>query len=860
MNYESTALWQNTLGKQGDELIDRLRVSYQSLRMHIMGLLEEVRKDFPNLTVHSIEHADDLWKKASLIAGDGYPLNPLEGYILGCTFLIHDSVLSYKAFGGKDALRKTTEWTDCYHRIAGIRHDDEEGKKEIDFYVIRKLHAQKCADILCRQFEGANGNNEYLLLDEGLRRHFGGLIGIIASSHHWDTSRLSELPKQVSPLDYMPLNWVICPLKIACLLRCSDAAAIDSSRAPDYLFRLLRLNGVSRNHWLAQNRLGIGPDLKDPTRLAITSTYEFEEEEFSAWNVAYDAVRVINSELEKCNELLIDVAPFKVRSIAGASSKKALSAYVKPKGWMPCDVSVHISDVEKLIKTLGGNELYGKEDLQFIVLRELIQNSRDAINARRKLEKDEVFSGKITISASKTDDGIQLTVTDNGVGMSLETISNSLLNFGNSFWHDNAVNEEFPGLMTAGFRSVGQYGIGFFSVFMIAKSVIVETRKYNDGLNDAYLVKFPDGLTLSPIFANYRSTSTQYTTKISFILDEKHASWPKEYVVKRNMMHATNFNVPISAMLSSLVAGLDVDVYYQELDGTPIRIHQRIDDKVLDKRAWLRRLSFADYQHDKELDDFIEANYNRLDFIYDEDHSFAGLAALGTRFKSTQDFLGGTCIGGLLSELHNRSGEYWIGLLEKYSRGAKRDGGDYKAPKEEIVKWATNQAQSLEGNALLDFQLRFRLQIAMQFFGADPMNIAIAFCLKYGESPTHYSVLSLKDVVFLLIQGEKVIFIDSGIGSHKENEGYGDVYFNIGQVCAKLQIGEILFVPIKNSGFLGYKLVDGVPENNNGFIDRLFRVAESMGYRLCFSYRNNYVINNLGMIDRALVIAAKKEK
>ena len=74
---------------------------------------------------------------------------------------------------------------------------------------------------------------------------------------------------------------------------------------------------------------------------------------------------------------------------------------------MPCDVSVHISDVEKLIKTLGGNELYGKDDLQFIVLRELIQNSRDAINARRKLEKEDVFSGKITISAGKTDDGIQ---------------------------------------------------------------------------------------------------------------------------------------------------------------------------------------------------------------------------------------------------------------------------------------------------------------------------------------------------------------------------------------------------------------------------------------------------------------------
>ena len=854
MEYESTSLWQNTLGKQGDKLIDRLRVSYQSLREHIAGLLEEVRKDFPNLTVHSIEHADDLWKKASMIIGEGYPINPLEGYILGCTFLVHDSVLSYKAFGGKEELRKTTEWTDSYQSIKGTDNDSEEGKQKIDFTVIRQLHAKKCTDILSRQFESLDGNRYYLLSDEDLRKHFGALIGIIASSHHWETSSLSELPKQVNPLGHMPSCWVICPLKIACLLRCSDAAAIDSNRAPDYLYRLLRLNGVSRDHWSAQNRLGIAPDLKDPTRLIITSTYDFEEEDFSAWNVAYDAVKIIGSELEKCNELLADVAPFKVRSIAGAASKKALSTYIKTKGWMPCDVSVHISDVAKLIKTLGGKELYGKEDLQFIVLRELIQNARDAINARRLLEKDEIYTGRIIISTRETDNGTLIAVKDNGVGMSLETISNSLLNFGNSFWQDGAVNDEFPGLKTAGFRSVGQYGIGFFSVFMIAKSVIVESRKYKDGLDNAHLVKFPKGLTLSPIFANHKSTSTQYTTKISFVLDEKHASWPKEYEVKRNQMHSVNFNVPISAMLSSLVAGLDVDVYYQESDEKPRRIHQRIDDEGFDKKQWLRKLSFADYQHDKELDDFIEANYNRLEYICDEHHSFTGLAAIATRFLPNQDFLGGSTVGGLLTGLHSRSGEYWIGILEKNPSGAKRDGGDNKAPKDVIVRWATNQAAALEQRALVDVQLRFRLQIAMQNLGADPIKIAFAFCLMYGEASSQYNVLSLGEIVGLLSQGKKLIFIDSDISSKNENEGHGDVYMNIGQVSAKLMDGEMLYVPIMNSGFLSYKLKDGVPEKNNGFIDCLFRVADSKGYRLCFSYRHNYIINNLGMNERALVI------
>lgn len=856
MNYESTLLWKNTLGIQGDGLIDRLRVSYLSLRKNVMGLLDEVRKDFPNLTVHSIEHADDLWQKASLITGEGYPLNPLEGYILGCTFLVHDSVLSYKAFGGRDALRKTTEWTDCYQSIVGTDYDNEDGKQNVDFNVIRQLHAKKCADILCRQFEDYDGKTYYLLFDEELRKHFGALIGELASSHHWETSNLSDLSNQVNPLAYMPPDWVICPLKIACILRCSDAAAIDYSRAPDYLLRLLRLNGVSIDHWSAQNRLGIAPDLKDSSRLVITSTYDFEEAEFSAWNVAYDAVKVINSELEKCNEMLADVAPFKVRSVAGATSKKALSAYIKTKGWMPCDVSVHISDVANLIKTLGGKELYGKTDLQFIVLRELIQNSRDAINARRLLEEDDIFSGRIIVSVCKTDEGTQITVTDNGVGMSLDTISNSLLNFGKSFWQNGAVNDEFPGLNTAGFRPVGQYGIGFFSIFMIAKSVIVESRKFKDGLNDAYLVKFPKGLTLSPIFVKFKSTSTHYTTKISFVLDEKHASWPDEYEVKRNLINTNNFSVPISAMLSTLVAGLDVDVYYQS-DEVTKQIHQRIDDKNFDKKAWLRSLSFADYQHNKDLDDFIEANYQRLEYIFDERHSFAGLAALATRFMPNQDFLSGSTIGGLLTELHSRSGDYWIGILEKKPDGARRNSGEYEVSKDVLAQWATKQAMALEPRALKEVHLGLRLQIAMQHFGADPIRITFAFCLMYGE--TSYSVLPLGEFVVLLSRGMKLVFIDSYFSSKNENEGHGDVYVNFNQVSDKLQSGEILFVPIMNSGFLTYRFKDGIPEKNYGFIDCLYRLADSMGYKLTFSFRNNYITNNMGMSERALVMEIEKK-
>ena len=210
--------------------------------------------------VGELFHSVRAWWELS-----GMKPDEMEGFVLGCSFLVHDSVLSYKAFGGKDALRGTIEWKDNYQDIVGTEYDTEEGKKRIDFKVIRQLHAKNCGEILSRQFMSLEGKDYYLLVDDEMRVHYGQLIGEVASSHHWEVEQLSELPTQVNGLAIFPVDWTINPRKLACILRCADAAAIDSGRAPDYLFRLLRLNGVSRDHWVAQNRLGVALDVNDST-------------------------------------------------------------------------------------------------------------------------------------------------------------------------------------------------------------------------------------------------------------------------------------------------------------------------------------------------------------------------------------------------------------------------------------------------------------------------------------------------------------------------------------------------------------------------------------------------------------------
>ena len=69
----------------------------------------------PGLTLHDVTHLDALWETADLIAGDKYPLNPLEAFVFGSAVLLHDSAMCWEAYAnGQQGVRNTTEWKDAF--------------------------------------------------------------------------------------------------------------------------------------------------------------------------------------------------------------------------------------------------------------------------------------------------------------------------------------------------------------------------------------------------------------------------------------------------------------------------------------------------------------------------------------------------------------------------------------------------------------------------------------------------------------------------------------------------------------------------------------------------------------------------
>ncbi len=233
--FENTHLWRNALSDAAfiEEAGARnmLREHLLNMRKRAEYLVSLIPQDVPGFTVHDITHLDALWETASLIAGDNYPLNPVEAFVFGASVLLHDAAMSLAAYpGGIDEIKNTPEWRDAVaNRIqkeAGeligpiqIEKAPDNVKKAAIADVLRDFHAKRAAELPFVEWPLPNNNREVLIQESELRNSYGYIIGSIAASHWWPVEDLKQLPVRLNAGPNIPSNWHINPLKIACLLR-----------------------------------------------------------------------------------------------------------------------------------------------------------------------------------------------------------------------------------------------------------------------------------------------------------------------------------------------------------------------------------------------------------------------------------------------------------------------------------------------------------------------------------------------------------------------------------------------------------------------------------------------------------------
>ena len=141
------------------------------------------------------------------------------------------------------------------------------------------------------------------------------------------------------------------------------------------------------------------------------------------------------------------------------------------------------------------NSIYTHKE---IFLREVISNASDAIDKLyfKSLTDTSVGMNKsdFAINIAVDKDKRTLTISDNGIGMTEEDLKNNLGTIANSgsfaFKKDNDLGDDVD--------IIGQFGVGFYSTFMVAKEVTVVTKAYGSEQAFEWKSNGVDGYTVEP--------------------------------------------------------------------------------------------------------------------------------------------------------------------------------------------------------------------------------------------------------------------------------------------------------------------------------------------------------------------------
>ena len=191
------------------------------------------------------------------------------------------------------------------------------------------------------------------------------------------------------------------------------------------------------------------------------------------------------------------------------------------------------TEVAKLLRLMV-NSVYSDKE---VFLRELISNASDACDKARYLSitEPEILGDdpdfKVQINVDK--EARTLSLSDNGIGMDRDGLISDLgtiARSGTSAFMDNLSGDQAEDM-----QMIGQFGVGFYSVFMIADKVEVTSRRAGD---DAAWVWTSDGLGEFTINEGAREGRG---TKIVIHLKEGEDEWLEEQrlqtVVKKYSDH-----------------------------------------------------------------------------------------------------------------------------------------------------------------------------------------------------------------------------------------------------------------------------------------------------------------------------------
>lgn len=212
----------------------------------------------------------------------------------------------------------------------------------------------------------------------------------------------------------------------------------------------------------------------------------------------------------------------------------------------------------KRVLDLMINSIYTNKE---IFLRELISNASDALDKLYYLSltnKDiKVKKNDLEIKIDLDKEARTLTITDNGCGMTEDELENNLGVIAES--GSLHFKEENDGKYDV--NIIGQFGVGFYSAFMVSDKVVVESKSYKDEDSHIWESTGVDGYTISK--GKKETTGTKITLYLKKDTEDyNYSDFLTEYKIRSIIKKYSDYiSYPIKMMVENTRKKEDSDEY-----------------------------------------------------------------------------------------------------------------------------------------------------------------------------------------------------------------------------------------------------------------------------------------------------------
>ena len=278
------------------------------------------------------------------------------------------------------------------------------------------------------------------------------------------------------------------PVFLMTLVRIADYLQIDSERAHQEILKVKKLRSpISRREWNVHHAvLEIQTEHDDPELVRIRA----KPDDVLTFLRLKELLSQLQAEIDSSWATLGEVFGSSPRLKSLGMTLRRVSSniddaaeFAKIVNYVPVRAAFEVAHAE-LLKLLIG-PLYGNRPE--IGVRELIQNSVDAVRELWELQKQRPVLRDIDLPEQEVDVLIELykdeendwwlTCSDKGIGMTPEVVKDYFLKAGASYRHSEEWNKTFTdGDGTSKVLRSGRFGVGLMAAFLIGDEIKVTTR------------------------------------------------------------------------------------------------------------------------------------------------------------------------------------------------------------------------------------------------------------------------------------------------------------------------------------------------------------------------------------------------